>query len=691
MNAPKATEIPHLLEKHNHQRIDNYYWLREREQQEVIDYLKAENAYTQAMMQHTEPGQEALFQEMKSRIKEDDASVPYRLGDFLYYTRFETGGEYPIYCRKRAAQKGGQEDVQEEVILNVNALAEGHAYFQVRGITVSTNHQLLAFSQDTVGRRIYTLKIKNLTSGELLRDEIPEVTGNVAWANDNRTLFYCRQDLQTLRSYRVYRHVLGTPPESDELIYEEADETFIVGVEKSKSKSYIFIASFSTLASEYRYLPADQPEAPLKVVLPREPEHEYELEHFGEHFYLRTNDRAQNFRLVKTPIGHHGRKHWEEVIPHREEVLLEGLEIFQRFLVLEERKMGMTHLRVMPWQDLQQDHYLHFEEAVYVTYLDYNPDFETDLLRFGYESLTTPSSTFDYHMETRSRELKKQKEVLGGFDPSNYVAERVVATAKDGTQVPISLVRRKDVAIDGQAPLLLYAYGSYGISTDPYFSSVRFSLIDRGIIYALAHVRGGSEMGRQWYESGKLKQKANTFSDFIACAEQLISEGYTQQDRLCAMGGSAGGMLMGVVINQRPDLFRAVVAAVPFVDVVTTMLDDSIPLTTGEYDEWGNPNQKDFYHYMLAYSPYDNVKAQDYPNLLVTSGLHDSQVQYWEPTKWVAKLRAMKTDDNRLLLHTNMEAGHGGASGRFLRLKETALEYAFLLDVLGLPLPKSTK
>jgi oligopeptidase B len=660
-------------------RTDDYYWLRDRENPEVISYLEAENAYTEAETAHLKALEEALFEEIKGRIKEDDSSVPYKEGDYFYYTRYEEDKEYPIYARKQGAL-----DAEEQIMLDANVLADGHEYFAVRGREISANQDILAYSVDTVGRRIYTLQFKNLTTGEVLPEEIPEVTGNVAWASDNQTIFYTKQDLTTLRWYQIYRHVLGTDSVNDELVYEEKDDTFSSFVFRTKSKRYILIGSQQTLSSEYRYLDANDPSGTFQIIQPREENHEYNVDHYGDHFFIRTNDGAQNFRLVKTPVTATEKANWEEVIPHRADVLLENFEMFKDYLVLSERKDGLIRLRVRPW-DGSGEHYIAFGEPAYLAYVETNPEFDTPVLRYGYTSMTTPNSVYDYHMATQDKTLMKQDEVLGDFDSARYTTERLYATARDGVQVPISLVYRTDLfEQNGTAPLLLYGYGSYGFSMDATFSSARLSLLDRGFVYAIAHIRGGQEMGRQWYEDGKLLKKKNTFTDFIDSGEYLVTEKYADPERLFAMGGSAGGLLVGAVINMRPDLFTGVVAAVPFVDVVTTMLDDAIPLTTSEYDEWGNPNDSTYYDYMLSYSPYDNVAAKDYPNLLVTTGLHDSQVQYWEPAKWVARLRAMKTDQNRLLLKTNMDAGHGGASGRYKRYRETAFQYAFLLDLAGI-------
>jgi oligopeptidase B len=547
---------------------------------------------------------------------------------------------------------------------------------------VSSGQDILAYAMDTQGRRIYSINFKHLATGEILSDVIPSVTGNMEWGNDNRTLLYARQDPETLRAFQIYRHVLGQDPAQDELVFEESDETFSVFVAKSKSKRFLMIGLHQTVSSEYWFLNADTPGGTFEVFHSRERGHEYDVDHLGEHFFIRTNDQAKNFRLMKAAVNAIEKKQWQEVIPHRNEVFFEGFELFREYLVVEERKHGLIHLRILPNAG-GQEHELDFGEPAYLAALGDNHEIDTPYLRFGYTSMTTPMTIYDYHMATREKIFLKQEEVLGDFQISHYQTERLLAPAPDGTRIPISLVYRKGFSKNGSHPLLLYGYGSYGASMDASFSSARLSLLDRGFVYALAHIRGGEELGRQWYESGKLLQKKNTFTDFIACAEFLVQQGYANSRKLFAMGGSAGGLLMGAVMNMRPDLFHGIVAQVPFVDVVTTMLDPNIPLTTGEYDEWGDPNRHDAYDYMLSYSPYDNVKATAYPHLLVTAGLHDSQVQYWEPVKWVAKLRALKNDDHRLLLKTNMEAGHGGASGRFKRFEETAMIYAFLLDLAG--------
>ena len=675
---PCARVAPMRLEMHGVVRVDDYYWLRERDNPEVAAYLEAENEYTRQLMAPTEALQETLFAEIKGRIKQTDMSVPYREGDYTYHTRYADGREYPIHCRTPIGDDG-----TEAVLLDVNLLAEGHDFCKVSGRAVSPDQRLLAYATDLEGRRIHTIRIKDLATGETLGDELTGVTSNLVWANDSRTLFYAQQNPTTLRWFRIYRHTLGAPQADDTLVYEEPDETFNCEVGKSRSKRYLLIASHQTVSDEYRYLDADRPDGSFTIFLPRARDHEYHLDHFRDRFYVRTNRDARNFKLMEAADGRSDPATWVELIPHREDVLLGAFELFTDHLVVQERRNGLVHLRVHPWVG-EGAHDIVFDEPAYDAYLSTNREPDTRLLRFGYESLTTPVSTYDYDMVARTRTLLKREEVLGDFDPSRYRAERLTATAPDGESIPISLVARVGVARDGTNPVLLYGYGAYGISMDATFNSARLSLLDRGFVFAIAHVRGGQELGRRWYDDGRLRCKRNTFSDFIACAEHLVAERLTRPDRLFAIGGSAGGLLMGAVLNMRPDLFAGAVAQVPFVDVVTTMLDDSIPLTTGEYDEWGNPHERAAFDDILAYSPYDNVTAKDYPALLVLAGLHDSQVQYWEPAKWVAKLRAVKTDTNRLLLKTNMDAGHGGVSGRYRRYRETALQYAFLLERAGL-------
>ncbi len=671
-DPPVAKVNPKQLTKHNHTRIDNYYWLNERENPEVIAYLEDENAYTRTVMQNTEELQDKLFNEIVGRIKQDDSSVPFFDNGYFYYTRYEEGKEYPIYCRK-----AGSLEAQEEVMLNVNKMAEGFDFYNVKGLSVSNDNKFLAYGVDTLSRRMYTLQVKNLETGENLDVEVAHTSGGYAWANDSKTLFYTLKDETTLRPFKVMKmNAFGLADETEE-IFTESDETFYTGVYKTKSEKYIIISSGSTLSNEYRFADADNPDH-FQVFQPRESELEYGIAHFNEKFLIITNLDAKNFRLMETPVDNTSKEHWQEVIPHREDVFLEEIEVFDDYLVVNERKDGLANLRVMEWQT-GNEHYIDFGEEAYVAGIHVNPEFDSKMLRFSYSSLTTPYSVFDYHMDTRDRELKKQQEVIGDFSPEDYEAKRLYAPSRDGKKIPISMVYRKDVTLNEKTPFLLYGYGSYGHTIDPYFSSVRLSLLDRGFVFAIAHIRGSQIYGREWYDDGKMLNKKNTFTDFIDCADHVIEQKYTSSEHLYAMGGSAGGLLMGAIVNLRPHLFHGVIAAVPFVDVVTTMLDESIPLTTGEYDEWGNPNEKEYYDYILSYSPYDNVVAQEYPNMLVTTGLHDSQVQYWEPAKWVAKLRKTKTGSNLVLLHTNMEAGHGGASGRFEKYKETALEYAFLL------------
>ncbi len=690
--APKAPIKPKELTIHGDTRVDNYYYLNDRENPVVIDYLKAENAYLEQVLAPVKTLREKLFEEMKGRIKQQDQSVPYKEGAYYYQTNFVQGGEYPVYVRKK-----GSLTALEEVMFDCNQLAKGHPYYNLGGYEVSDNDELAIFCEDTVSRRLYTLKVKNLKTGEIYPEAIPNVeAGDFAWAADNKTLFYVKKDVKTLLGYQVYRHVLGTDLKKDVLVYEEEDNQFYMALYRMKSKKYVAIVSdHNGVATEYRLLDASKPTAEPMMFCPRMRGHEYDIQHYGNKFYIRTNYKAENYRLMevidkprpanmKAETGYTpDRSLWKEVIPQRADVFLQNMDVFANHLVLGERKEGLTKIRVIN-QTNKDDTYLEFGEPAYVAGMSYNPEFETNVLRYSYASLTTPGSTFDYNMDTKAKTLLKQQEVLGGFDKNNYVSERVYATVRDGVKVPISLVYRKGIKKDGSAPLLQYAYGSYGSNTEPGFGSGRLSLLDRGFIYAIAHIRGGQEMGRKWYEDGKMLKKKNTFNDFVDCSKYLIANNYTSPDRLFALGGSAGGLLMGAVVNQAPELYRGVVAAVPFVDVVTTMLDETIPLTTGEWEEWGNPKNKPYYDYMKSYSPYDNVTKQAYPNLFVTTGLHDSQVQYWEPAKWVAKLRTMKTDGNQLLLHTNMEAGHGGASGRFEALKEVALEYAFILNLLGI-------
>jgi oligopeptidase B len=677
LKPPVVKEIKKELTIHNNTRTDEYYWLNQREKPEVIKHLEAENSYRESVMEHTKEFQDKLFHEIIGRIKKTDNSVPYKFQGYYYFTRFEEKGEYPVYCRKKDTLAN-----EEETLLDVNKMARGHKYYNVAGHSISTNNQLLAFGVDEVSRRKYKIYFKDLSTGKLLNDQIPNTTGNAVWANDNKTVFYSTKD-KTLRSYKIFKHILGTDVNLDVEVFHETDPTFSTQVSKSKSQEYIFISSYQTLSSEFRFIKADEPNSKFKIFHRREQNLEYNIDHFKDHFYIRTNLNATNFKLMKTPINKTTKNNWKDLIPHRQNVLFENYEIFKEFLVLGERKNGLRQIRVIKW-DQSEDYYLQFDEPVFTSFISTNPEFDTKILRFGYTSLTTPRSTYDFDMISKEKKLLKQDEVVGDFNPNDYFAERLFAIARDKTKIPISLVYKKGLKKDGENPLLLYGYGSYGASMDPYFSSVRLSLLNRGFVYAIAHIRGGQEMGRKWYEDGKLLKKKNTFYDFIDCADFLIKEKFTRSQKLFAIGGSAGGLLMGAVINYRPELFKGVVAAVPWVDVVTTMLDDSIPLTTSEYDEWGNPNKKEYYNYMLSYSPYDNVGAKPYPALLVTTGLHDSQVQYFEPVKWVQRLRKKTTSNNKIIMHINMSAGHGGTSGRFKRFRETALEYAFIFDLLGI-------
>lgn len=678
--APQALKKTKKLRVHNQVRIDDYYWLNDKENPAVINYLENENEYNAKMTAHTKEFQKKLFKEMKGRIKEDDSSVPYKLHGFWYLTRFEIGKDYPVYSRKKETL-----EAPEETLFDVNEMAEGFDYYSLGGLNLSTDNNLVAFGVDTISRRNYTIRIKNLESGEIFKEEIHNTTGGSTWANDNKTLFYTKKDEQTLRSNQIFKHILGTDPKKDQLVYEEHDEAFNTYIYKSKSQKYLIIGSHSTLTSEYRILDANTPEYDFKIFQTRVRGMEYGISHYKDHFYVLTNEGgATNFKMMKTPVENTEIQHWVEVIPHRDDYLLEDIDIFEHYLVVSERNNGLNKIKITRW-DTGESYFVPFDNETYTAYTSINPDFDTDILRYTYNSLNTPTSVIDFNMTTKEKKVLKEQEVLGGnFDKDNYLTERIWADAEDGTKIPVSIIYKKGLKKDGENPLLLYAYGSYGSTIDPYFSTTRLSLLDRGFIYAIAHIRGGEYLGRKWYEEGKLLQKRNTFTDFIDVSKYLIEHKYTSNLHLYAMGGSAGGLLMGVIANMAPQLYNGIIAAVPFVDVITTMLDDSIPLTTGEYDEWGNPNDKEYYEYMLTYSPYDNVKIQDYPNMLITTGLHDSQVQYWEPAKWVAKLREKKTDDNILLFHINMEAGHGGASGRFEALKEVAEEYVFLLDLEGI-------
>ncbi len=658
-------------------RTDPYFWLREKENPEVIDYLNAENDYTEAMMAHTEKLQKKLYKEMLGRIKETDLSVPVRKDDYYYYSRTEEGQQYPIHCRKKSSM-----DADEEILLDENEMAKGYDQFELGIFNVSPDHTLLAYSSDTTGSELYTLYIKDLETSALFADQIPNTAYGFEWASDNRTFFYTIRD-DARRPYKLFRHVLGNDPKNDVQVFHEEDERFWMSVSKTRSEKYLLITLGSMVTTEVWYLDAETPSDKFKRIQRRENDVEYYAAHHGESFYIMTNDDADNFKIVKTPVSNPSKRKWETIVAHRKDVKIDDFDLFQDHLVSYERKDGLKEIQIIRISD-SESHYVEFPEPVYTYRGNNNPEFHTSLLRFTYESLVTPKSVFDYHMLDKSRKLKKQNEVVGGYNADDYQSERIWAKAGDGVKVPVSLVYKKKMKKVGPQPLFLYAYGSYGYSAEPRFSSNRLSLLDRGFVYAIGHIRGGGEMGRWWYEDGKLLKKKNTFTDFIACAEHLVKKEYTAPDQLAVMGGSAGGLLMGAISNMRPDLFHVIVAHVPFVDVVNTMLDESIPLTVIEYEEWGNPNKKKFYKYMNSYSPYDNVEAKDYPRMLITAGLNDPRVQYWEPAKWIAKLRDMKTDDNILLLKTNMSSGHMGASGRYDALKEYAFEYAFLLDQFGI-------
>jgi len=686
---PVAEKEPKQMVTHGDTTVDNYFWMRlsdeqknakkpDAQTQRVLDYLNAENDYREKMMLHTDSFQNRLFEEIKGRIKQTDMSVPYKENGYFYITRYEEGKEYPIHSRKK-----DNLEAAEEIMLHVNELADGYEYFAIGGRSVSPDNKILAYGEDTVSRRQYTVRFKDLGTGKNMDDIIPNTTGGIVWANDNKTVFYTKNDA-ALRSYQIYRHTLGTPVKSDKLVFHEKDETFNTFIYKSKSKKYLILGSSATLSQEYQVLEADNPTGSFRMFQPRERKLEFDISHYGDKWYIRTNkDDAQNFKIMISPETATTKENWTDLMPYDKNIFIEGIDLFKDHMVISERKDGITQLRIRPW-DGKNEHYIAFGEASYATGTGINPEFETDLLRLDYTSLTTPNTTYDYNVKTKKLELLKQQEVIGNFNAADYVSERQMVKAKDGTLVPLSIVYKKGYKKDGTRPLLLYAYGSYGYSMDPYFSSARLSLLNRGFGFAIAHIRGGQEMGRQWYEVGKLLKKKNTFTDFIDCGDYLVKEGYVAKDKLFAEGGSAGGLLMGAVMNMKPELWRGIIAGVPFVDVINTMLDESIPLTTGEFDEWGNPKNKEYYDYMKSYSPYDNVEAKAYPATLVTTGYWDSQVQYWEPAKWVAKLREMKTDKNPLLVYCNMDTGHGGASGRFRALRETAMEYAFLLDLAGL-------
>jgi oligopeptidase B len=674
---PKAAIIPKTDTSFGDIRVDNYFWLRERDNPDVMAYLQAENAYTDAVMKHTEPLRDKLFTEIRGRIKETDMSVPVKMDSFYYYHREVEGQQYGVYCRRLKSL-----DAPEEVLLDENRLADGHGYFNLGMMTISHDHRRMAYCIDTAGSEVYTIYFKDLTDGRTLDDVIGNAAPTVEWAPDNQTVFYITYD-DILRPYRLFRHTLGTDPAADPTVYEEKDKEYNLALELTRDKKYFLLDLQAIAATEVRYLSAATPTDTFRTILPRKKGIEYYVAHRDGRFYIRSNEGGRNFAVYQVAASDPARENWQEIIPARDTVMIAGLDLFRDYMVIYERIAGIVHVQVRNLAD-GGAYYIDFPEPIYVIWPSGNPDFATDLFRYSYTSLVSPLAVYDYNLKSKERTLLKQYEVLGGFDPAHYASERIYARASDGAMIPISLVYKKGMKRDGSNPLYLYGYGAYGYGSDPTFSSVRLSLLDRGFIYAIAHVRGGDEMGRIWYDQGKLFNKMNTFTDFIACAEKLIADGYTSPAHLVANGGSAGGLLMGVVANLRPDLFRIIVAEVPFVDIINTMLDASIPLTVNEYDEWGNPNQEDFYRYMRLYSPYDNVKAQAYPNMLITGSLNDASVPYWEPAKWTAKLRALKTDHNRLLLKENLGAGHGGASGRYDALREKAFEYAFILDILGM-------
>jgi len=689
---PVAAVRPHIVASPHGDRTDPYYWLRddERTNPEVLAYLAAENAYWERCTAAGKPFENALYEEIISRVKQDDSSVPYRMHGYWYHTRFAPGQEHPIFGRRK-----GSLEAPEDVMLDANLLAVGHDYYRIGAMEISPDSEWLAFCEDTVGRRQYTLRFKNLRTGEILDTAISDVESDLAWANDNRTVLYVAKDPETLLGLYVKKHVLGQDPRHDTLAFEQTDKSFYTGVSKSKSERFIFIHMESTVSSEWQYAHADDPALEFRTFLPHERDHEYQLEHLGGVFIVRTNWQAKNFRLMQVPIGQNGdRAGWRDVVPHRDDTFIEDFDVFNGFLAVSVRSGGLAKISIAPWTPggavqggaVQggAEFFIASDEAAYATSLSVNAELDTEIVRYAYSSLTTPTTIYDYNVRTGEKILLKRDPVVGSFDPANYRTEFLFAMARDGTRIPVSLVYRNGLARDGSAPLLQYAYGAYGLSTDPSFSSARLSLIDRGFIYAIAHVRGGQEMGRAWYDNGRKLHKMNSFADFIDVTRHLVAQRYAAKDKVFAMGGSAGGLLMGAIANLSPDDYRGIVAQVPFVDVVTTMLDDSIPLTTNEYDEWGNPNEREDYGYMLSYSPYDNVRAQGYPAMFVTTGLWDSQVQYYEPAKWIAKLRALKTDPTPVFLHVDMEAGHGGKSGRFQRYREIAMEYAFVLGQAGI-------
>lgn len=668
---PKANKVPHVMTEHGDTRTDNYYWLRDdsRKDPNVLDYLNAENAYTESVMKEGKALEETLFNEMVSRMAQNDESVPYIYNGYTYRTIYQEGKDFPIYQRKPVNSEG-----EWEVLVDGNERAKGHEFYQLGDLTISPDNKRIAIAEDKEGRRNYNVAYKDLSDNTWKENVLTNISANLVWANDSKTLFYVDKDPQTLLPYQIYRHQYGTDRKQDVKIFEENDDRFYTWMGKSKSEDYILVSIESSTTSESRLIDANAPEKPMVIFSARQEGREYDIDHFNGEFYIRSNHESELFGLYKTASID---KPWETVIAPQKEVDLEGFDLFNRWLVVEERKQGLVSLRQIDWKTGQSTN-VTFDDPVYMAWLGFNPQADSEELRFGYTSMTTPSSTYQWNMQTHQKQLLKQQEVKG-FERNLYESERIWVKAQDGVEVPVSLVYRKDLFKKGENPILIYGYGSYGSSIDPSFSSPRLSLLDRGFVYAIVHVRGGGELGKRWYNQGKMEHKVNTFTDFIDATKYLIAKGYGAPKHVYAMGGSAGGLLMGAVVNMAPELYRGVVSQVPFVDVVTTMLDASIPLTTGEYEEWGNPADKDVYFRLKSYSPYDNVVAKEYPHLLVTTGLHDSQVQYWEPAKWVAKLRELKTDNNLLLLETNMSAGHGGKSGRFNRLRDTAKEYAFIL------------
>ncbi len=676
LESPEAKKIPHKTIIHNEEIIDDYYWMRDRENNDIYDYLRAENEYTEKMMKSTERFRNKLYEEIIGRMKQTDLTVPYKFGNYYYYSRTEEGKQYRIYCRKK-----GCLDAMEEILFDQNRMAEGHKYFDIGIIKISPKHDLVAYSIDTTGSEIYTLYIKDLKTDILLKDRIENIS-SIEWANDNKTIFYIISN-KSRRPYRLYRHKIGSDIENDELLHQEDDGKFWFWIAKTRNRKYLISGSASKTTSEERYLSADNPDENFKLFVKRKQGIEYYIDNHDDYFYIRTNENSKNYKLMKVPIKNPSKKNWKEIIPGRKDVKIEDFDLFENYLVVYEREDGLEKIRIINIKT-RDEHYVDFPEPVYTFWLGNNKEFKTDILRFKYTSLVTPITIFDYDMNIRKKELKKQYEVKGGYNPEDYITERIFAKDPNGIRIPISIVYKKAIQKDVGSPLLLYGYGAYGSNMETYFSSPRLSLLDRGFVFALAHTRGGGELGEEWYHDGKLLKKKNTFNDFIICAECLISEGYTSKDKLIIEGGSAGGLLVGAVVNMRPDLFKAVIAEVPFVDILNTMMDSTIPLTIGEYEEWGNPNDKKYFDYIRSYSPYDNIEKKNYPIILIESSLNDTRVGYWEPTKWVAKLRALKTDNNILLLRTNMGAGHGGSSGRYDWYRDVAFRYSFMLDIMGI-------